>query len=201
MVALKDILSEIASVSKQLNEETDALNGIIEGIEASLASARVGVSVWKDFDIAVETFYNDDLGREAEDCWLLGYAKFGDAWRIVARNATRFESVEDGETSTQYRDHEAIVPLVQAPRLVRVEAAGHLERLLEAILRRAERFVDSIGKAKKLAQHGGTPSPIQGTGPKDHGGVYQMSKAAAESVEEIRRKMDRSLAEVRKLTE
>jgi hypothetical protein len=85
--------------------------------------------------------------------WDVGFAKLGDEWRLAASRRIRTRTGSDswGDDKYEYEDLDE-VPLAQAPRVVRAEAAGLLELLIDAIANRAEQFVANITTAKGLAK-------------------------------------------------
>lgn len=125
---MMDTMDKIRELATVLNKETDALNEAIQRLEDQLAEAKVGVSLWIGFKTS------------AGDPWELGYGKHGDDWFITVRRPE----------SDQYPGGDPIV-LTSAPRLIRVEAASHLDELLHEIKNRLETLIKSVRTAKDSA--------------------------------------------------
>jgi hypothetical protein len=149
MVPIEQALFELSSLSAQLNEETEALNEIIAGVERQLADAKLGVSIW-----LTEAYDSLLAGVEVPDRkqkgWVLGFVKLGNAWRIAAHPAERYwwddyDADNNGYYLIELKGEP--VALAAAPRIVRVDAAGHLERLVKALSEKAKGFIGSVAKA------------------------------------------------------
>lgn len=167
MAPIKDSLAELAKVAAELNEETDSFNSFVEGLEKELASHHVGVSVWLDYKLDAVTTEDEpiDGGPHRDevlkivDGWELGYCKIGDAWRIAAKRVRGRETTEWEENGYggadrvwEWADVSNPTPLIQAPRIVRIEAADHLDSLVKALSQRVKAFAESIKKAKTTAK-------------------------------------------------
>ena len=151
MVALSDTVENLSALSIKLNKASDELTGVIETLEKQLSEARIGVSVWLKVPIITEPFTDGDL--ECSNDWVIGYEKLGSEWRIVAKlETTRKQKTTYGEEEWITLESTQPQPLVQAPRVVRAEAASNLEDLLKALEERMARFLGNIERAKKLAE-------------------------------------------------
>jgi hypothetical protein len=149
MVPIDAALRELSFFSEQLNRETEVLNSLILDLEQRLAAAQIGVSVWLS-----ESLLAENENGTSSTGWLLGYGKLSEAWRILAKPVTRtWVPVYDdpGEYSSRTEDRGAIVALANAPRIVRVEAAEHLEPLVNQIAEKVKGFIANIEKAKMFA--------------------------------------------------
>ncbi len=150
MVPIDEALGELSSLSAQLNKETEVLNSLILDLEKRLAAAKVGVSIWLEALLAASENGTSSTG------WLLGYGKLGDAWRIVAKPITRtwFPIYDDpGEYSFRTENRGEPVALSNAPRIVRVEAAEHLEPLVNEISTKVKGFIANIEKAAQFLNY------------------------------------------------
>ena len=159
MVPINDSLSELSDLSKQLNTETDALNDVIEAVEARLAKMQVGVSVWDDtlLDKSVESTCAPGGSNRVGIAYgyVIGYVKLADGWRIASKAVKEVSGFYEGDSECPYADLEdesAPTPLLKAPRHVRVEAAGQLEALIVLLKRRVESFIQDIEKSKNLIE-------------------------------------------------
>jgi hypothetical protein len=158
MAPSKKSVDEIRKLASALNKETDELNATIERLEQQLADAKIGVAVWLNVVLEADERLDDPEivnGREVQmkfcTGWDLGYCKIGDSWRIATKQSQATGVADAARTELPWLDTTSPMPLVSAPRVVRVAAADHLESLLSALSHRMQRFVESIQRAKKLA--------------------------------------------------
>jgi hypothetical protein len=110
---------------------------------------KVGVSVWLDPIIAAtEKNSNETHG------YRIGYTKIKDKWRIAAKLVKRTEVTEEVslESRSEVVDMGVPIALVKAPRVVRVRAIQHLEKLVEKLAVRVQYFLDFIKNSKKAAE-------------------------------------------------
>lgn len=156
-------LQAISARAEKLNKATDDLNQTINGIEAKLAAVRVGVSVWLDSLLDEKRSFEEVEAPNGEyrtarmrSGWNLGYTKIEDAWRIAAK---RCEG-EDFNGDCELTDSAGAVPLVTAPRAVRMQAAEQLETLLDAILNRMSEYMRGIESAGAVMTDKASPTAI-----------------------------------------
>ena len=163
MAPNKSSVDALKKLAVTLNQETEDLNKLIENLESELDSCKIGVSIWLDVVLdkrtsieIVERHGRDPDEEQVREGWDLGYCKVGDKWRIAVKK-TRSGSRDD--TTDQFGNDESVwadvgnpLPLVQAPRVVRVQAASLLDDLLETLHRRVAGFVKDIQEAKNLAK-------------------------------------------------
>jgi len=155
-------LDALAQTAATLNSKTDELNQVIADVEHELQDAGVGVTIWLRRlleESTTERRYraDDDEQRWPIDVtfgWQLGFAKIDGEWRVAARQA-RIEDSHEGNESFEERPP---VPLLKAPRIVRVEAAPLLEALVEALTERMKSYIAGIEQAKALAKDDEGPS-------------------------------------------
>jgi hypothetical protein len=156
MVALRDALSNLSEVSKQLNEESDSVNEIISSVEAAINQANPGVEVWLEEGLPRHPEIDPEDYRKHEDeggglyrrFWTLGYARSDTRgeWAIFAR-LFEYELTEE-PAAPEVCPYNATL-LADCPRTVRVEAAPWLERLVEEITHRAQEMLEGLREAKK----------------------------------------------------
>lgn len=147
-------LKGLSAVAKKLNQETDALNDVIDSLEIELGKMKLGVSAWTDTILGRRDWAEEQEGSNdwekypvyRSSGFELGYAKVGETWVIAVRYVEGHGT--DREEMT-WSDGEPTA-LRSAPRNIRVEAAAHLEELVTAIQRRAEQFIRDIERAKEL---------------------------------------------------
>ena len=148
----RQTMKNLATLAEQLNKGTDELNTVFTQVEQQIEATKIGVSAWLDDSnslIDVET----DEEEEEWLGWRVGYCKIADKWRLAAQRV-KVRYMQDGRD--RYADGDPIgvedpIPLTNAPRLVRVEAAAQLDHILEAIAGRAKEFIDFIARAKETA--------------------------------------------------
>lgn len=148
MVPLNDSLQELSVLAGQLNEETDGLNEFISDLEKKIGASKVGVTVWID-----EMKLLDESAGELEgskEGWYLGYTKIGDAWRIAVKRVNElYDTNREFVTANDLSDP---MPLSKAPRIVRVESAPYLEKLVMKLAKRVREHIHNIQIAKQAAK-------------------------------------------------
>lgn len=144
-----EALERLKNVARTLNEQTDAVNSIIESANKQLAAMNVGVTLWlSQYSSPVLLDASGDSGQETG--WQLGYAKIDDAWQIAVRRVTTTQKFFEGDERAPYTDvnvHQAPIALMKASRIIRIEACGHLARLLENLALEVERLLKGIHEA------------------------------------------------------
>ena len=150
-------LTELSEVASQLNSESDSLNELFRVLDAELAEMKLGVSVWLNRQFAGnETYIRPEEEMEEHplrrcDIYNLGYAKVGEEWHVCIRKIRMREILHSNEWEVDCVLDSA-VPITQAPRVVRAEAAAHLDDLLDALMKKAGEYIANIQKAKKAVK-------------------------------------------------
>lgn len=127
---LADALSRALVLRDQLHVLTDALNVEIAAAEASIAALKLGVS-------GSVTIDSDENGGER---YLL-FMKHNDQWRLLTAR---------GDVMTDlYSD---LMPLVNAPRSVRLAAVGSLGLLVEELAREVESELTAVQVGTAVAR-------------------------------------------------
>lgn len=155
----KEKLARLKSVSKDLDEQTDSLNAILDQLEKELTEAKVSVSVWLEDSLdeeIVERHLNDETGeteRERYLGWEIGYSKVGGDWHLAARTVSwvATPSAYGGFDYTATLEEGRWV-LRDAPRHVRALAAPLLDKLLDAITQRATEYLENMKQAASSAE-------------------------------------------------
>ena len=160
MPAIKDALSDLAEVSRQLNEESDSVNELINSVEGAINRASPGVEVWLN-EYRVEEFAESVRDKAIEDpygniepvryatFWIIGYGRDDDGkWRILARQDEKDASNEEAVSQTL----RFATALASCPRDVRIQAAPRLERLVERVSQRAQEMLDDLREAEAKAK-------------------------------------------------
>lgn len=155
-MTIKESLDELKELANKLNEESDLLSEFLEGIDDELRKHKIGLSVWLSGLLLEE--HDPPLsspppppGKEDVQGLQLGYQKIGDLWRLVVRRVWRRVDLETRAVEQTGR-LEVAMPLLNAPRLVRVEAALRLPDLLRAIAEEMRERVDGVVAARKSVE-------------------------------------------------
>ncbi|HEY3450902.1 MAG TPA: hypothetical protein VGK67_31390 [Myxococcales bacterium] len=150
-------LTRIAQLSTKLNAETEELNAVIRDLDKRLDATKIGVAVWSGriVDVSSTVEWNDDEERDVtlSKGWELGYAKVDDQWALAVKPQQGTDEPDERSNIpvTTWVDAGEPIRLLKAARIVRVEAAPHLESVLELIAERAAKYIEDIEKAKRLA--------------------------------------------------
>jgi hypothetical protein len=149
MVPIDGALKELSALTSKLKSATEELNGVIEDLNARLAKIGPGVSAWTGKILNRKDSVRDVTDARVEvkiaSGYELGYARVDGEWMLAVRK-TRCDDIDN---DSDWIDDEPL-SLLKAPRNVRVEAAGHFEKLINAISRKAEGFIANVEDAKKL---------------------------------------------------
>lgn len=161
-------IDKISQKAARLNEVSDILNEQLFCLERDLGDTHVGITAWLDNVL----LSSRDEGRFKEG-FQLGYAKVGGSWRIAARQVymekktgsdrsldewkikvcMQKETVSDSPLSEwKIQEVTHIMPLVQASRIVRIEAVGHLGSLLKTLEQKTDESVENMEKANRQLQ-------------------------------------------------
>lgn len=111
-------MEDLEAAAAALNQASDDLNEVIEGLEDRFERLGIGVSCWLDV---------------LPNSWALGYAKHDGRWRIVVK-----------------APEAQAVPLLKAPRSLRVDAALQLGALAECLTAKMGDHISAINEAKRL---------------------------------------------------
>lgn len=158
----KQTMEELAAAAAELNSASDDLNEIIETFEDQLQRAGVGVSCWlgeEDFEPSAWLLPQapsvedpDDDNHLVATGWLLGYVKLSDKWRLAVKevlvNIYPRADLQERENKRDLRKPD--VPLLKAPRHIRVAAAAQFEELAKLLTRRMKQHTADIEEAKAL---------------------------------------------------
>ena len=161
MLAITDALSNLADVSRQLNEESDSVNDLIASVEVAINSANPGVEVWLNehrVDVFAESVRDKAKDEDGyglvepvryDTFWVIGYGRGDDGtWRILARQ----DEFDPSDDDTNGSILQFATSLVSCPRAVRIQAAPRLERLVERVTQRSQEMLDDLREAKAKAK-------------------------------------------------
>ena len=148
-----NLLSTLTEVAKSINSESDELNKIIDQFEAELAKARIGLTVW--VSLAFTAPINDDAFSSSEQMYDLGYAKIKGNWRVGVR-ACHHPNIPPGGggfvTSKNWVSSAADGEILRdQPRMIRVNAIPHLDKLTKALIEKATEFQKTLKDARSKA--------------------------------------------------
>jgi len=154
-------LESLRSLSSKLNEASDNLNAIIPELNATLQAMNIGVAVWLDpiLDERIvapdydQTHPNTPDDASPDHCiggYELGYACCGDSWQLCVREITWNKTV--GEYFYQGPPE----PLLNAPRVVRLQACARFDSLIQALHATVDRYLNDIKQAHATAKKGGS---------------------------------------------
>lgn len=147
-------LKNLSAVANTLKAETEELNRVIADLNTRIAQTGIGVSVWLDHEtILLDSKQAEEKTDDGEPLhvttgWALGYCKTDDVWTIAVRKTERLHCLAEDNGSDEF-SWENPIPLLKAPRNVRIEAAPYLEMVLVTLGQRAAQFVQNIAQAKK----------------------------------------------------
>jgi hypothetical protein len=152
MAELKTSLERLAKLATRLNTETDQVNVLIDGVDEKLSKLSLGVSLWLENEGGWPLTVGDVAGEEPTYGEQLGYAKVGDKWRLAVRSvAFDYKTLGEDEGYVDMRTIGEPKPLLEASRLARVEACGHLALLVDTLATKVEGFLQALEVAKTAA--------------------------------------------------
>lgn len=142
MYTMASLFSRLEELSVRLNETSDSINESIKGLEAKLASLRIGVDAWLDEPIAKDPTFNSEGEEEGHFYSYFGYGRVNGTWRLLV---------------TKYHDEfghmdPTVIPLLQASRETRLKALQQVPSLIKVLEKKAEDTLKEVEKAKKVAE-------------------------------------------------
>lgn len=157
LMAISDKLEKIKKGAEKLNATTDELNLTISYIEKQMLGS--GVEFWWESEMLAPNIGNADgtAGLREREYHELGYTKIGNDWCLAVRQRVDVEedTARSGRDDFDECDFHTItcgdpVPLMRAPRRIRIAAADHLEAFLEALADEIDRMTKSVSRANAL---------------------------------------------------
>jgi hypothetical protein len=127
---------QLNSAAAELNNASDELKEAMSVLDAALKRLNLGISVW------VQISGNDD--GQGGEWWdrRIGYSKIGKEWCIGLASCR-------GHYQWPDQDHIEEWSFSDAPRWMRIEAAGKVPELLEALVKQAQ---ETTSKMKKRTE-------------------------------------------------
>lgn len=158
-----DKFAELTELSRRLNKDSDEVTSLIEQFEKKLKSLSLGIEIWLSKNPLQTDINQGDLRRsEHKETWL-GYARLENKWALAVKDVRVCDGQFDGDENMPYRevfDLGNARSLVEASRLLRLEAVPKLGRLLGALKAKTESLLAELEKAKStVGGLAGTGSP------------------------------------------
>ena len=148
-------LADLPKLSKQVNEQSDQVNQVLQDLEKKLVAMNLGVETWVQPEVTSGNALNVKLFTDGGGHWsedqILGFGRFGDRSMLLVKTLTfqkRYEE-DDQEGYWDYHSESAPRPLLQASREIRIKALDKIEDLLDALRKEAEAVLESIKKGRK----------------------------------------------------
>lgn len=142
-------LSELSTLSKTLNEESNRVNELLSDVEKRLLEMNLGVEAWV---VIKEERYTEGQDEDTSN-WIaetqIGLANWHGQPKLMVRRVHSQQTSEYGESSYEERTQDSYQPLLQASRAIRLKAMASLEELLDAILEEAKQVLAGINKGKQ----------------------------------------------------
>lgn len=120
-----EALKTLSQTAAELQTETEALNADLAAFDERLAKIGPGVSVWLE------------QGLPEQPAWQLGYARVNSKMGLAVR-----------QTQTQTE----VIPIVNAPRHVRVTATALFGDLIEALIACTREHLSQVQVARARLQ-------------------------------------------------
>lgn len=149
-----DTINELAGLSQKLNQKSETLNPTITSVNETLAKLGLFVQAWVgNIEEGDPHYHEDDENLRFpmhEETWL-GYYRFDRGWELAVKTVTR-QKTGDLHSPEETVEAGTPLPLLNASREIRAKAMDLIPELLDAIKKKAEELLESIGKAEKAAQ-------------------------------------------------
>ena len=142
-VELSKLLTDLEKTAKALNEASGRVNTILLSCENKIQSLNLGIEVWLD-DVAIDLSDKSDFEDPSTPNQIaaasLGFAKVQNIWCLATKISPDRSRLNNP------------IPLLQAPRKVRMGAVELLPRLVRELSVRAEIKLRAIETAEKLVK-------------------------------------------------
>jgi len=156
--------ARLSKATSKLNAEADEFTAQIVELEKRLADLGVAVPRWLEGrQLGCETNLSPSKRKgyalRGETYYVLGYAKIGASnWRVAVKPARKVvdewqgAGIGEDDTVVVWEDTGDAVPLVQAPRAIRAEAAPLIDELLDALAETTEKLAEKVSEGRKALQ-------------------------------------------------
>ena len=152
---LPKLLSRFATSAERLNKASDAVNLILAKVEKRLAERNAGVEYWLRHALNSSDAEGSTRGETSWTAKVLGFAKVNGTWCLAAKPVRYVSGFFEGDTSCPYQNEYKAgepIPLLKAPRDIRISALSLLPNLVQEMTEAAEACVKTIDEAKQFAQ-------------------------------------------------
>ena len=154
MASLDTRIRMLEKLASDLNEASDSLNETLVAVEERIRDTQIGLEVWLP-DLVEKNETDDGDAKEPGHTVVtgcrIGWAKLGrGVWRLVYRSV--FETWFYGECKSSEDSFDGVMPLVNAPRNVRLGALKLLPPLVHRLSEAALERLKEIEAAKKLLE-------------------------------------------------
>lgn len=152
-------LTDLATVSKELNAKSNQANQILMDLEKKLVAMNLGVEAWLSKDPlqsepSVED-WEDGNGEWKESKFrtdeVLGFGRLGDRFCLLVKKVTYEEDFLHG--GWKVKEEKEPSHLLQASRQLRIEALSKIEPLLDRLVKEAKRIVGLIDQGRKTVDN------------------------------------------------
>ena len=130
-------LNELAPLAQELNAASDRFTKDLRAIESELVKFNLGVEVTLGYSLDGPELPDDAGPNDCAENHYLGFGRHGRRWTLLARLIRK--TVSDDEYLEE-------VPLLEAPRDLRIAAAEQIDALLDLIAKEARKKIDSLNK-------------------------------------------------------
>jgi hypothetical protein len=152
------LFDELSEAAQALNDESDTVTALIRQFEERLNGYRLGVEAWVTVTDDRKPFrwyaHNDaemSYPAESSEELQLGFTRHGikQEWRLSIRRM-KFQSIQDGP----WAEIEAgmPVPLLEAPRVDRINALEKFPELLASLTSAAKELLGKVKAAKAVVK-------------------------------------------------
>ncbi len=155
-------LTDLSDLAKQLNEQSDTLNGHIKTLNEQMSALNLGLKFWLDKPIERSGIvcYGEsefipgciEQGGE-EQLTYLGYGKFEDDWQLLIQKKTsryRFDEIRKVWVGVDIAKY-APTPLLRASRDLRLVALEAFDDLLKGLKDLAQTKIETMKRVGRLA--------------------------------------------------
>jgi hypothetical protein len=136
-------LQQLQPIAEALNAESNDINNTIAALNAKLSALNIGIEVW--------------LGPWKDNPIQIGFGKYQESsWQLLTRECgeVRYERDNWGNESWVAVPERLGIdqPLLQASRIIRIEALRLLPEIIDDLKVKAERSLETIRAAKRITE-------------------------------------------------
>ena len=150
-------LSDLTKLSKQLNEESNQVNQVLQNFEQKLNDMNLGVEAWLNPGAhnlpALRSRPYEDNGQFLEEIEVLGFGRFGQRYALLFKTQCWKRRGDGQDPEWDLVSEGPARPLLQASRELRIRALDQLETLLGEIKIQGEKILEQIDKGRKIVDN------------------------------------------------